>query len=47
VQGLGSARVMVCKCKGVERLGFGMVRVWKGHGVEGLLGCERVRVWKG
>ena len=41
MQGLGCARVMVCKCKGVERLGFGTVKVWKGYGVEGL------GVWKG
>ncbi len=38
MQGLGCARVMVCKCKGVERLGFGTVKVR----VEGL-GCGRVR----
>ena len=41
MQGLGCARVMVCKCKGVERLGFGTVKVWKCQG------CGRVRVWKG
>ncbi len=35
MQGLGCARVMACKCKGVDRFGFGRVRVWKGYGVEG------------
>ena len=33
----------MCKCKGVERLGFGRVRVWKGEVVV-VLGCGRFRV---